>query len=120
MIRTLVLVFIAEVWNALGQVLFKKATNGLDFDLRISYSSFLIKVTRRPEVALGLVSMAIGLVAWLAALSNAELSIVFPLGSIQYILIFFAARIFLSERIDAMRIFGTALITAGIVLIALS
>lgn len=121
MIRTIVLVLVAEIWNTLGQVFFKKATNSLEQTAtKKNYASFLGQVMRMPEIAFGLASMAIGLVAWLAALSNSDLSLVFPLGSVQYLLIFLASRFFLSEKIDAMRALGTFLIGVGIALIALS
>ena len=121
MIRTLIFVLVAEIWNTLGQVLFKKATHGLEGPARKQdYAVFIRKILKRPEIGLGLLSMAIGLIAWLAALSNADLNIVFPLGSLQYILILFASRFFLSEKIDAPRALGTLFIAGGIVLIAQS
>ena len=120
MIFTVTLILISEIWNTAGQVLFKKSTNALDFTHEggiKSYARFLRQVIRQREIVLGLLSMAGGLVFWLAALSKAELSVVFPLGSMQYILILFASRLFLSEKSDRMRILGTGLIAAGIALI---
>ena len=119
---TILSVLFSELWNTLGQILFKKSTNGLNFthEKNIkSYLDFLAQVIRQPGILLGLLAMAVGLIFWLLALSKAELSVVFPLGSIQYILVLLAARLFLSEQTDAMRISGTVLITLGIVLIML-
>ena len=121
MIRTLILVFATEIWTTLGQVLFKKATNHLGRPAsKKGYADFLGEIIRRPETGLGLIFMSIGLVTWLAALSTADLSLVFPLGSLQYVLILLASRLFLSERLDLPRVLGTLLITAGIVVITLS
>jgi len=117
MTLTVFLVLLSELWNTLGQVLFKQSTNRLSFahekSLK-SYLDFLTQVIGQPRILLGLLAMAAGLIFWLLALSQAELSVVFPLGSIQYILILFASRLFLSETTDALRIFGTLLITLGI------
>ena len=64
--------------------------------------------------------MAAGLTAWLFALTGGALSVVFPLGSFQYVLILIMARIFLGEKIDTMKLLGTFLVVVGIILITLS
>jgi drug/metabolite transporter (DMT)-like permease len=121
MIRTVLYVLIAEIWNTIGQLLFKKSANAFPAvqkgDLR-TYGIFFKNVILRPGILLGLLSMAIGLVFWLVALSQAALSVVFVLGSMQYILILIASRIFLAERIDGGRFLGTLLIAIGITLVA--
>ena len=123
MIRTILYVLVAEIWNTAGQLLFKQSTNALP-PMQGSgwrdYGNFLKSVMRRPGVLLGLLSMAAGLVFWLVALSQAALSIVFVLGSMQYILILVASRFFLGEKIDAKRFLGTLFISIGITLVALS
>ena len=123
MILTISFILLAEVWNTVGQVLFKKSTNALNFNHGKgvkSYVHFLVQVVRQPGIALGLLAMTGGLVFWLAALSRSELSIVFPLGSLQYILILFASRLFLGEENNAMRVLGNLFIAAGIAFIALN
>ena len=123
MIRTILCVLMAEVWNTTGQLLFKKSANALPLTPgagRKAYGIFLKEVIRRPSILLGLTCHAVGLIFWLVALSQAALSVVFVLGSMQYILILVASRIFLGERIDGVRFFGTLFIAAGIALVALS
>ena len=123
MIRTILYVLIAEIWNTAGQLLFKKSANAFPAvqgrNLR-AYGIFFKNVIRHPGILLGLSSMAVGLVFWLVALSQAALSVVFVLGSMQYILILIASRIFLAERIDGKRFLGTLLIAIGITLVALA
>ena len=122
-LKLLLLVLLAEVWATAGQVLFKKSTNTLQTpDLKNwdSYARFVRKVLGIPGIWLGLGAMALGLVVWLVALAQNDLSLVFPIGSLQYILILIAARLFLGEKIDRMKLAGTLLIVAGIVLITLS
>lgn len=123
MIRTILYVLIAEIWNTAGQLLFKKSANAFPAvqgrGLR-AYRIFFKNVVRRPGILLGLSSMAIGLIFWLVALSQSALSVVFVLGSMQYILILIASRIFLAEKIDGKRFLGTLLIAIGITLVALA
>ena len=64
--------------------------------------------------------MAIGLVVWLLAIAQGNLSLVFPIGSLQYILILFLAHKFLGEKIDRMKLIGTLFVMAGIVLMSVS
>jgi drug/metabolite transporter (DMT)-like permease len=123
MIRTILYVLIAEVWNTAGQLLFKKSANAFPAMQEKSfkaYGIFFKNVIRRPGILLGLSSMAVGLIFWLVALSQAALSVVFVLGSMQYILILIASRIFLDEKIDGRRFLGTLLIAIGIALVALA
>ena len=69
---------------------------------------------------LGLVTVIIGVVVWLIALAQTELSVAYPIDSLQYIMTLFAANIFLGEKIDRMKIMGTVLVIGGIVLISFS
>ena len=113
MIKIILLVLLSEVFTAIGQVFFKKTTNALE-----PYS--LGGVLRKPSIWIGLVSMAIGLAIWLMALAEGDLSLVYPIGSLQFILILFSAHIFLNEKIDKMKFLGTLLVVFGIVLIYLT
>jgi len=123
MIKIILLVLLSEVFTAIGQILFKKATNTLE-----SYSfrnvntqfRFLNDVFTKPSIWIGLVSIAISLVIWLMALAEGNLSLVYPIGSLQFILILFSAHIFLNEKIDKMKLLGTILVVFGIVLITIS
>jgi uncharacterized membrane protein len=64
--------------------------------------------------------MGLGLAVWIIALAQGDLSIVFCLGSMQYVLILFGAHFFLGEKIDRMKLMGTLLVAFGIILITLS
>ena len=123
MIKVLILVLISEAWTALGQVLFKKSTNALEvrslqgLDNKIL---FVRNVLTKPTIWFGLISMTIGMGVWLMALAQGELSLVFSMGSIQYVMILFLAHFFLGEKIDKMKFIGTFLVVFGIILITLS
>lgn len=123
MIKVLILVVIAEIWTAIGQILFKKSTNSLELhSLRGAgnLARFIRKIMSRPLVWVGLSSMAVGIAVWLMALAQADLSLVFSMGSIQYIMILFLAHFLLGEKIDKMKLAGTFLVVLGIILITIS
>ena len=121
MTKAFLLVLCAEFWNTVGQIFFKKSANQLDatqLNGVRSYFAFLRETFRMPLIWLGFLSLGIGLILWIMALSQGDLSAVYPIGSMQYILTLFAARIFLGEKIDPMKLTGTLLVVAGITLIA--
>jgi len=123
MIRIVLLVLLAEVFTSIGQVLFKKSTNALEaYSLRgvAVHVRFMREVLASPAIWAGLFSMVIALAIWLMALAAGDLSVVFPIGSSQYILIPFLAHRFLGEKIDRMKLIGTILVVFGIVLITVS
>jgi len=123
MVKILLLILLAEIFTAIGQILFKKSTNALEsYSLRgvNTHIRFLSDILTRPSIWTGFLSMAIGLIIWLMALAQADLSLVFSIGSLQYILILFLAHILLGEKIDRMKLIGTFLVVFGIVLITIS
>ena len=123
MIKIISLILLSEVWHTAGQIFYKKATPQLKTskprDIK-SYLTFLEEALRLPRIWWGLISLGIGVVFWLMALAQGDLSLVYPLGSIQYLLTLFAARIFLDEKIDRLKLAGTLLVVLGIALIAKS
>lgn len=123
MIRIILCVLMAEIWNTAGQLFYKKSANSLALAPGggwAAYGGFLKEVLCRPGILLGLLCHAIGLVFWLVALSQGALNVVFVLGSMLYILILIASRVFLAEKIDRMRFLGTLFIALGITLVALA
>ena len=123
MVRILLFVLLSEVLTAGGQILLKKSANSLGkHDLKNvgAHLRFLSDVFSKPELWAGFVFMAFGLVVWLFALTEGDLSLVFPLGSSQYILILVLAHFMLGEKVDRMKFFGTLLVMFGIVLITVT
>lgn len=122
MIKIILLVLLSEVFTAIGQVFFKKTTNALgSYNLRDVNTRFrfLNDVFTKPSIWVGLISIAVSLILWLAALAEGDLSLVYPISSLQFILILFSANIFLNEKVDKMKFLGTLLVVFGIVLIAI-
>ena len=123
MILMLSLVFVAEICNATGQTFFKKSANTFQLPSDFQIHNLLVffrRVFTTPWIWLGLGSMGVGLIFWITALSKRDLSFVYPLGSIQYLMVLISARLFLKEKIDSAKITGTVLIIIGILFIAQS
>jgi uncharacterized membrane protein len=119
----IIFIVAAELLNAIGQTFFKKTANVLAMppsgNIR-SVLNFFIQVLRSKWVWLGLVSMGFGLILWICALSRGDLSLVYPIGSIHYLMVIFSAWLFLREKIDRYKILGTVFVIIGILLIARS
>ena len=123
MLKIIILVMIAELFTVVGHMLFKKSANAIGtYNLRRldGHASFIKDVLTNPNIWGGFIAMGAGLVFWIIALAQGDLSFVFSLGSMQYILILFGAHFFLGEKIDRMKFIGTFLVAFGIILITLS
>ena len=122
MMKIILIVLVSELFMTVGHILFKKTTNAFEtYSLRglRPQMRFLADILKEPSIWTGFLSMVIGLIIWLIALAQGDLSVVFSIGSLQFILILFSANIFLNEKIDKMKLLGTVLVIFGIVLIVL-
>ena len=123
MLRIILLILLSATLVSVGQVFFKKGVKPLETpDLRLSgsYGKFIGSVFSSPMIWLGFLTIGLGIAVWLVALAQTELSVAFPIDSLQYIVILVSARIFLGEKIDPMKLAGTVLVVAGICLISVS
>lgn len=123
MVKTVLLVLVSEIFACWGQILFKKSANSLKaYELHKleGHAAFVRDVLSEPKMWLGMLAMASSLVVWIFALAGADLSLVFSLGSMQYIIILFTARYFLGEKIDFPKLIGTLLVVAGIAFVVAS
>lgn len=123
MITILLLIFFSELWSNAGQIFYKMSVNKIGTpNLRSmrSYLAFVRKVVATPKVWYGAIFIAVGLVIWLTALAQRDLSLVFPIDSMQYIITLVTAHFFLGEKINKLKLIGTLLIVSGILLVAIS
>ena len=71
----------------------------------------------QPEVAAGLLVYMLGSLCWMIAVAQQEISFLYPLSSINYVLVVFASSMFFHESPSLRRLSGVALIVVGMVLI---
>ncbi len=123
MITVCLLILISAILVSLGQVFFKRGVMPFEkASLRglSAYAKFMGSVFKTPAIWLGFLAIGAGIVVWLMALAQTDLSIAFPIDSVQYLVILVSARFFLGEKIDQKKLWGTLLVMAGIFLIAIS
>ncbi len=122
-LKVFFLIILSVICCTATQVFFKKGVNSIESDSTKSighYVRFIGRVLITPYIWFGFITLVLWFLLWLVVLAQAELSIAFPLDSIQYLMILAASYFFLGERITWMRIVGTACIMLGIALVAVS
>lgn len=112
-----ILLAIAIVGGAFGQIALKKGVDSLQgkfsmTDLLKPWN--LPKVfAQAPLVLVGLIFYVISFMVWLAALTKFDVSFMYPLLSLAYVLVAVFALAFLKENISIYRWLGIALVTVG-------
>ncbi len=118
----IVYILISVIAGAVGQIMLKKgmSTMGpLTFSVDQLFN-VLLKIALNPYVVIGLFIYVCGTVFWLFALSRVELSFAYPFASLSYIVMLLASWLLFQENITPLRILGTLVIGAGVILIGFS
>lgn len=68
------------------------------------------------EVAGGLLVYFLGSLCWMMAVAQQEISFLYPLSSINYVLVVFASSMFFGETVSLRRMSGVIVIVLGMVL----
>jgi len=105
------LVAVSEACNLAGQLFFKHAMGGLWHRARAR--AWL-------ALAAGIAVMAVGFFLWMGLLPNTALSQLYPFEALTRVLLLAAAGFCFREKITPQLWAGVALISAGIVLVAVS
>lgn len=120
---SITLVIICIIGAGLGQVLLKAGISQLG---NISdFSSFfqlqtLLKIITNSYIITAFIFYGLIVLLWLGAISNFNVSFLFPLSSLTYLVTAFAAWLILKETISPLHWIGICLIIGGCVLIAIS
>ena len=119
----MMLLFVCILAGASGQICWKHAMNNRE-EIRDINSLFNAKtifgiITDKYIIA-GLMFYGFALIFWLGAMSTLEISFMYPMLSLGYVIVAVLAFIFLGENISLARWAGIALIVVGSILIARS
>jgi uncharacterized membrane protein len=106
-VRALLLALGSVLFSASGQLLL---ASGAKQGATASLAALLLS----PRVTGGLVCWAASTLLWMAALQRLPLVAVYPLTSLNFVLVPLGARLLLGERVGAPRALGMALIVAGV------
>jgi multidrug transporter EmrE-like cation transporter len=109
--------------NAAAQLLLKVATRPLSHFTQFnadSLGSSLVILCRSAPFWAGMVCYAASVCVWLAALSKAPVSTAYPMLSLGYVVVAAVSVMWLGESMTPAKVFGIALICAGVVLVSRS
>ena len=71
----------------------------------------------QPEVVGGLLVYCFGTLCWMIAVSQKDISFLYPLSSVNYVLVVVASAVLFAEVISTKRALGVALIVMGMILL---
>ena len=103
-----------------GHLLIKAGLNAIPVIPGGGLLDKLLAILMQPTVLLGLGIYGFGTLCWMSAVAQTELSLLYPLTSLNYILIAFLSYVVFGERISLSRGSGIALIALGMVLLTRS
>jgi multidrug transporter EmrE-like cation transporter len=118
--NSFVLILLSCVLTAAGQVAFKYGMQ--DFaDAEFSMAGLprlLWQMMISPSIVLGFAAFGLGAILWLFALAKTELSYAVPVAGVTYILVLLAGVVLFREPLTAVKVAGTLLVAAGVILIS--
>jgi len=121
----LVLFFICLVVGLTGQILLKKGMNKIGEVTLFSKGMLnLVKTIRgmftNVWIIFGVLLFGGSTLLWLVILSGLDLSYIYPMVSLNYVLAALSSKIFFKERISKMRWLSLGIIILGVILVSLS
>lgn len=116
----LLLVLISIILGVFGQLSMKRGMNTVGpIGLKNVFSTEIFSIIFQKFVFLGFMLYILSSMLWLVALSQEELSFIYPLISIGYILTAILSKFLFNESLTIFRFFGILLICGGVYLIVL-
>jgi len=116
----LMLVLFCVIMGVIGQLVMKKGMNMIGIvDLKDIFSKKVFSIVFQRYVFVGILLYVLVSLVWLVILSQAELSFVYPLISLGYIITAILSWFLFGENLTMFRFFGILLICGGVYLIVL-
>ncbi len=107
----------ATVLVVSGHLLIKAAVNTTaSAALGASFSARLARILAQPLTWEGLLIYAFGTVCWMVAVAQKDLSYLYPLSSVNYVVIVLTSAVLFQEWVSLRRCTGVALVVLGLVL----
>jgi uncharacterized membrane protein len=100
-----------------GHLMIKAGLNSVPRLVEASLAARILHVLMQPEVLIGLLVYLFGTACWMIAVSQKEISFLYPLSSVNYVLVVVASAILFAEAIPVRRAAGVVLIVAGMFLL---
>lgn len=105
-----------------GQMLMKVTVmklHGLDFASG-AFFQHITKLLTSPYFFAAMTVYFSSMIFYLMAISRLDLSMAYPMVSINYAIVLFVSKLFFGEKVSALRWFGVAVIIGGVFLVSQS
>jgi len=109
-------ILIGILFASLGQVFWKIGMNAVGSINTFTYSD-IVSIFSNLYIILGLLMYGLGTIFWLIALSQKDLSYVYPFISLTFIIVLFLSYFVLKEQVSTARIVGTLIIIIGLMVV---
>ncbi|AMQ19450.1 SMR family transporter [Thermococcus peptonophilus] len=106
--------------GAFAQVLFKMGLSNMEGKINVFTPEGFLRALFTKYILVGAVLYALAFFLWLLALSKLDLSLIYPLLSLGYIVTTFLSAVVLGERVNPSRWIGVVLIVIGVALVGLN
>ncbi len=100
-----------------GQLAIKAGMKQIGVIHASNFFSLLLASLTNVFVLLGLLAYVVAAGTWIVVLSRIDLSVAYPMLSLGYVAILVLSALLLKESVGLVRVLGTVLIIAGVVLI---
>jgi drug/metabolite transporter (DMT)-like permease len=113
----------AMLFSTTGELFLKRGMNEIgsfDFVAVSEIIPTLLKIALNPYIWVGMIGFVGGSVFWLSVISRVPLSLAYPMLSLSYVIVVVESWIFLNEGLLPLRVIGSLVIVAGVVLVSLS
>jgi len=118
----LALIVVSVAISALAQIALKSGMSSVSVQTTLGHSPWatLGAALTSPAVIGGLALYGAGALLWLYVLARVQVSVAYPFVGLGFVLTAIFAIVILGEPVNALRLAGTGLVVAGVVLVGLS
>jgi drug/metabolite transporter (DMT)-like permease len=113
----------AMLFSTTGELFLKRGMNEIgsfDFTAVSAILPTVTKIATNPFIWIGMIGFVGGSVFWLSVISRVPLSLAYPMLSLSYVIVVIESWIFLNEGLHPLRVIGSLVIVAGVVIVSLS
>jgi drug/metabolite transporter (DMT)-like permease len=114
--NVIIIILTGILCASLGQVFWKLGMNAVGAIDNFSISG-IVSMFLNPLVFLGLLMYGLSTIFWLIALSQKDLSYVYPFIALTFVIVLLLSKFLLHENVGIYRIVGTLIIIAGLIIV---
>jgi len=119
--HNIIIVGVAIITAVLSQLLFKKGMMTMGGEVSISANGIfqmILNTFRNPYILIGIFLYGISFIVWLIVLSRLKLSFVYPITSLNFVLVILASYHIFGEQLSATQLCAVAIIITGVIMLS--